>query len=169
LLSIPTPCTTNHEIQTTFWFADNGVAQKEILDLSGEPYLPLTTWALSHAKDISTGDLWKYNYERDVIRAEYHKLLKDAGIDFLLGPAFNGVAAVNGTPTYFLYTSLWNFLDKPAAILPSGLKVDQELDKVDTTYKPRNAVEEDEYSRCRRLSFWIEDVADRHRFSREVR
>lgn len=135
--------------QKKFYFADGA---KDLLDLlaeSGEPILPLTQHVLDNFVEIQTTEQnWKLNYRRDKLRAMYHASLCAAGIDVLLCPSYVGVAPEVGTPTYWLYTALWNVLDLPALVFPTGLKVDQELDVVDKDYKTRSDLEAFEYGKC---------------------
>lgn len=69
-------------------------------------------------------------------------------MDFLLCPVFPGVAPERGQGRYFHYTAVWNLLDWPCAAFPTGLKVDQTLDPIDTTYEPTNPNDEMEYQLC---------------------
>lgn len=74
--------------------------------------------------------------------------MRSQGVDFLLCPAFQGVAPTEGLGRYGGYTLVYNYLDLPAATFPTGLKVDQALDVVEAEYKPTNPVDEYEYSLC---------------------
>jgi hypothetical protein len=75
--------------------------------------------------------------------------MKERGVDVILCPAYIGAAAQLGTGKYWLYTAIWNILDQPAAIFPTGLKVDSELDPVEVSYTPRSRQDEDEYKKCK--------------------
>jgi amidase len=58
-------------------------------------------------------------------------------IDALICPSAPGVGYPHDFNTYWGYTSLFNLIDYPAAILPiSGLKVNPEQDPVDLDYVP---------------------------------
>lgn len=70
--------------------------------------------------------------------------MKSRGVDFLLTPTYPGVAAVLGESQYWNYTAIWNILDQPAVVFPSGLVVDETLDQVDEGYEPRNEMDERE-------------------------
>lgn len=88
------------------------------------------------------------NSLREQLRAEYYGLMLDRGVDFVLGPPYVGVAPENGTASYTFYTSLWNVMDNPALIFPTGLTVDQSLDLPDVTYQPRSEEDAREYAKC---------------------
>lgn len=75
--------------------------------------------------------------------------MTDRGVDFILCPAYMGPASTLGGGQYFHYTSIWNALDQPAAVFPTGLKSDPKIDVADTEYKPRSAAEQREYSKCK--------------------
>lgn len=123
-----------------------------MLRKSGEPALPLSEWAYSYGRKtpLSHPEAWALQYERDIYRDEYHALLKNLGVDFILSPAYPGVAAVYGESHYWNYTAIWNVLDLPSAVFPSGLTVDPKLDllsDMDKAYKPRSDVDEREWAK----------------------
>ena len=119
---------------------------------SGEPALALTDWALSYGRPtpLTHPEAWELQYERDVYRDEYNALLKSRGVDFIISPTYPAAAAVLGESHYWNYTAIWNVLDLPSAVFPSGLTVDRELDVLsaqDKGYKPRNEVDEREWKK----------------------
>lgn len=134
------------------YFADGAESLKGLLAESGEPIMPLTQYVLDNVVASQTvAQSWQLNCRRDILRAKHNKLLRSAGIDAILCPTFQGVAAVNGDPTHWLYTALWNILDLPALVFPTGLYVDQELDVVDKSYVARNEQDRKEYEKCKLL------------------
>lgn len=117
---------------------------------SGEPARPLTDWALSYARPtpLTHPEAWKYQNKRDVFIDEYHAVMKSRGVDLIISPPYPGVAAVMGESQYWNYTAIWNLVDLPSAVFPSGLTVDSELDKLseqDRRYVPRSEVDEREW------------------------
>jgi amidase len=78
------------------------------------------------------------NYRREELRAVHSTLLRENGIDAILCLTYQGVADKVGDLTYWLYAALWNILDFPGLVFPAGLKVEQEVDVIDTTYVPRS-------------------------------
>ncbi|KAI3542006.1 amidase [Colletotrichum filicis] len=107
---------------------------------SGEPVLPLTEHAFrfSKAEPLTVAENWNLNYRREAYRRDYHALMKHRGVDVILCPAYVGAGVLQGGAEYWNYTAIWNVLDQPAAILPSGLKVDKAIDKPEEDYTPRN-------------------------------
>jgi Asp-tRNA(Asn)/Glu-tRNA(Gln) amidotransferase A subunit family amidase len=131
------------------YFPDTAACQRSILEESGEPILPLTPWAFqySNPKPISVAENWELNVKREMYRTDYHKLMKQRGVDFILSPTYLGVAAELGTAQYWNYTALWNILDQTCAVFPTGLFQDPKVDKVEEGYKPRNEVDERKFKK----------------------
>lgn len=134
----------------TLYFPDAAKTQRDILAETGEPVAPLTESAFNFAEPepISVARNWELNVERENYRAEYHRLMKERGVDFILCPAYIGVAAELGSARYFGYTSAWNILDQPAIAFPTGLRQDPAIDVVEEGYKPRSEQDEEEYKKC---------------------
>ncbi|KAJ0167053.1 putative amidase [Colletotrichum tanaceti] len=114
---------------------------------SGEPTLALTQHAFnfSRPEPLSVAENWDLNYKREAYRREYHALMKRLGVDLILCPAYVGAGVLQGGAEYWNYTAIWNVLDQPAAILPSGLRVDKSVDRLDEGYEPRNPDDEKEW------------------------
>ncbi|KAH9242542.1 hypothetical protein K456DRAFT_1820166 [Colletotrichum gloeosporioides 23] len=113
----------------------------------GEPALPLThhAFAFSKSRPLTIAENWALNAEREAYRREYHALMKAKGVDFILCPAYVGAGVLQGGAKYWNYTAIWNILDQPASILPSGLRVDKNIDKPEEAYTPRNQQDEEEW------------------------
>ncbi|EXJ79376.1 hypothetical protein A1O3_08878 [Capronia epimyces CBS 606.96] len=135
------------DLTAQFYFADGGKAQRSAL--ADEPLLPQTTLALAMGSpgglDVSTS--WDLNYQKEVIRAMHHAEWQRAGVDFVLSPAYVGVAPEHGTAQYFFYTALWNVLEQPAVVFPTGLQVDAKIDVADASYQPRSELDAREYAK----------------------
>ena len=127
------------------FYPDGAKAQTDALRASGEPWLPLTNEAFVHARPMSVSENWTVNLERDAYRDEHLALMKQRGVDFILCPTYVGVAGEPNECRYFPYTAVWNILDMPGVVFPTGLKVDQVLDAVEEGYRPRSAQDEAEY------------------------
>ncbi|PLB40536.1 fatty-acid amide hydrolase [Aspergillus candidus] len=137
------------DIISSMYFPDAASSQRDLLAISGEPALPLTEWAFSYSRPVplTIAESWTLNTQRDTYRDEYHALMKSCNVDFILSPAYVGVAAVMGESHYWNYTAIWNILDQPAVVFPSGLFVDPALDPVDETYQPRGEVDAREWAK----------------------
>lgn len=143
----PYKCSEAWDIISHLYFND-GVYTQGALKESGEPLLPLTEWSLRYGGKLTTIETYEYHAKRDSIRQEYNDLFKKREVDFVLSPAYCGVASKQGDAHYWGYTSLWNCLDHPGAIFPlKGLKSDPSIDKVDDSYVPMNPIDEREYSK----------------------
>ncbi|KAL4738886.1 amidase signature domain-containing protein [Aspergillus similis] len=143
----------NHDhgwnIISSLYFADAAARNRELIAETGEPTLPLTEWAFQYSRStpLTVAENWELNYQRDIYRDDYHALMKSHGVDFILCPAYVGVASVLGESHYWNYTAIWNILDQPAAVFPSGLYVNPQLDPVDSSYQPRSAEDEREWKK----------------------
>ncbi|KAF5231755.1 hypothetical protein FANTH_13277 [Fusarium anthophilum] len=136
------------DIVSKLYFPDCAVTQKDLLEKGGEPVAPLSHFAfnLSPPRPLTILENWAFNVRRDALREQYHKIMKDRGVDFILCPAYVGPASKLGDGHYIPYTAIWNLLDQPAIVFPTGLKVEP----TDTPYpdfKPRSAEEEREYNK----------------------
>lgn len=127
---------------------DGNNAQKGKVELSGEPLLKLTEKYLTFGcgdAGVSGLELQRLCYIRDKGRVDYMNQMNDLNIDFILSPTYVSVAAKPETVTYWGYTNLWNILDFPNVIFPTGMSVDQKLDVVDKSFTPRSELEAYEY------------------------
>jgi Asp-tRNA(Asn)/Glu-tRNA(Gln) amidotransferase A subunit family amidase len=136
--------------KSSLYFPDAAASQRALIAETGEPILPLTEWAFQYSRSVplTVAENWELNFQRDVYRDEYHALMKSRGVDFILCPAYVGAAAVLGESHYWSYTAIFNLLDQPAVVFPSGLAVDTTLDAVkDSEYQPRSAIDEREWKK----------------------
>ncbi|KAK7211418.1 hypothetical protein V2G26_018596 [Clonostachys chloroleuca] len=135
------------EILRQFYFADGGERVRAVINESGEPVMPLTEFALTRGSNepLTIHQSWELNMRREKLRREYHALMRERDVDVILCPSYAGVGAAQGTPTYWLYTAIWNALDQPAVCFPSNIVADKELDKTDAAYQPRSDVDKKEW------------------------
>ncbi|EXF81460.1 amidase [Colletotrichum fioriniae PJ7] len=128
------------EIVSALYFPQGSKPYLDTFAESGEPVLPLTEHAFrfSKAEPLTVAENWDLNYRREAYRRDYHALMKYKGVDVILCPAYVGAGVLQGGAEYWNYTAIWNVLDQPAAILPSGLKVDNTIDEPEEDYTPRN-------------------------------
>lgn len=135
----------------TLFFPDGGKAIMDLINLSGEPLNAEAGTFFQHAKEISVTENWACNAKRDQLRAEFHALMKKRGVDIILCPPFVSCAPLMGKMDYGTYTMLWNLLDQPALVYPSGLFVSESLDPVDVEYKPTNPMDQVQHDKCESL------------------
>lgn len=77
--------------------------------------------------------LWDLCLRRDAYRMKHMKHWRDSEVDMVLCPAFVGPAPPLETSKYWGYTNIWNILDYPGAVFPTGLTADASSD---AQYKP---------------------------------
>lgn len=111
----------------------------------------MTEWALKYSRSepLSISENWDLNVQRETYRREYHALMKERGVDVILCPAFVGAGVLQGQAYYWNYTAIWNILDQPAVVFPTGISVDKEIDNFDFDYKPMNSQDEQEWKACK--------------------
>lgn len=137
--------------QSSLYFPQGPKPYLDTFAESGEPVLPLTEHAFrfSKAEPLTVAENWDLNYRREAYRRDYHALMKHRGVDVILCPAYVGAGVLQGGAEYWNYTAIWNVLDQPAAILPSRLKVDKAIDKLEEGYTPRNDYDAKEWKACK--------------------
>ncbi|KAJ5778297.1 hypothetical protein N7520_001543 [Penicillium odoratum] len=140
------------KIISSLYYPESAALQRKVIRESGEPILPLTDWVFNYSRPdpLTHPEAWELQYQRDVYRDEYNAVLKSRGVDFIISPAYPGVAAVYGESHYWNYTAIWNVLDLPSVVFPSGIAVDSKLDALteqDKKYKPRSEAEEREWGK----------------------
>ncbi|KAJ5569704.1 amidase signature domain-containing protein [Penicillium hispanicum] len=130
------------EILTKLYLPDGGEIFAGHLQLSGEPYTPLTAWTARDAAGIeklSHQGLWDWTIKREIFRysylQEWNSIAPD--MDVILCPVHPVPAPQPHTSRYWGYTSLWNLLDYPAMAFPVT-KLSPERDVKDTSYTPQN-------------------------------
>ena len=107
---------------------------------------PLTEWITSGAKVLTADEINAMVMRRNQIRQEYYDYFNSRNLDVILSPAGPAPAQPVGTTKYWAYTSMWNLLDWPAAVLPTGLFVRAEDGEVFP--EPRNEHEKHLYETC---------------------
>ena len=140
-----------HQLYT----CDGNKAQKEMLRPSGEPLLPLTKWAFSMGngdKPLSITENRALNTRRDTLRKTYNDYFLKNKVDFIISPTYASVAPCTiqdgiAGPYFWGYTSLWNVLDLPTLVAPTGLFQNPKVDKVEEDYKPRSEIDEIEHAK----------------------
>lgn len=91
----------------------------------------------------------QYVARRNEIRQEYYDYFNSLSLDAMLCPVGPAPAQPVGTTKYWPYTSMWNLLDWPAAVFPTGLYVEEGDDHQSLTVEEaRNADEEHLYRTC---------------------
>lgn len=146
------------DILASLAFPDGGQRCLDEFDESGEPPLPSTrhVFGLGKKSDkipFTAHDTSALNQEREKYQREHDALMKERGVDFILGPAYVGAGALQGSAKYPHYTSIWNTLDMPSVVLSSGLRCDKGMDVRDGTYNARSDVDEEEWRACKYFDY----------------
>ncbi|KAJ7199641.1 amidase signature domain-containing protein [Mycena pura] len=125
------------ELAHELYFVDGGAHIRARAAATGEPILPLTEWAITlpAVKNHTIDELWHLNLRREALRREFLQHYNSQEVDVVLCPVGPGPAPPLGTAKYWGYTNVWNFVDYPAAVFPTGLHADQLLDVKDTTIR----------------------------------
>lgn len=113
-------------IRKTYW-PEGGQLTKNAILSTGEPVHPLTDWIYEDAEPQgmrSAEDVMWMRRERDNFRFDFAKSWTDQDVDITIGPAFVGPASAHDTAFYWTYTSLYNYVDYPGAVIPTPIKAE---------------------------------------------
>ncbi|KAJ6084348.1 hypothetical protein N7486_011148 [Penicillium sp. IBT 16267x] len=122
--------------------ADGGKDIRDECEASGEPILPGLGEGAS--KHLTVWESWQLNQRRDAYRKTYldawnasvSKTSTGRAVDAIISPVAPFVASVLTENDNLDYTSIWNLLDYPAVVFPSGLRVDTTIDNGKMTGEP---------------------------------
>ncbi|KAJ7457356.1 amidase signature domain-containing protein [Mycena latifolia] len=138
------------ELAHELYFVDGGARIRERAAVNGEPILPLTEWVITRptVKDHTIAELWQLNLRREDLRAQFLEHYNSQNVDVVLCPVGPGPAPPLGTAKYWGYTNVWNFVDYPAAVFPTGLYADPVLDVKDAATRAWMSQADMENSEC---------------------
>ncbi|CZR69026.1 related to general amidase [Phialocephala subalpina] len=134
------------DLAQALYYEDGGRRVEGIIKEGGEEVLPLTEWLIHGSDNVkyrTVEEVWDLKIKRNAYRLRYNDLWISTGaedghmVDAILCPAGPGPAPPHGNAKYWNYTSQWNLLEYPGAVFPVTT-VDQELDKKDESYVPKN-------------------------------
>ncbi|KAF5618060.1 uncharacterized protein FTJAE_12366 [Fusarium tjaetaba] len=133
-------------LRTTFDIYYQGGADTAVaaLEESGEPMIPAFADLLKvfNVRKLPASEILQLSGKvrdyKEQFLAAWDKTANDGrSMDALICPPAPGVGYPHDFNTYWGYTSLFNLIDYPAAILPMpGLKVNAEQDPLDSEYVP---------------------------------
>lgn len=95
--------------------------------------------------------MYQLNYARDAFRHDYLRYFESTDVDVVLCPPNPGPAPKPETSKYWTYTSLWNLLDYPAGVFPTGLAVEPS-DVPDEAYEFWSEDDKRVWGDCKSLS-----------------
>lgn len=141
-----------HALLGPLHFPDGGKRYLDEFDKSGEYPLATVVHALEETDRFSGTSATaggppediqaQAEEEREGYQREHDALMAERGVDFILGPAYVGAGAMHDDARYSLYTSIWDVLDLPAVVLPSGVRCNKAVDVRDEAYVPKSDIEE---------------------------
>ncbi|PNP81055.1 hypothetical protein FNYG_05522 [Fusarium nygamai] len=114
------------QVRRLYW-PDGGHLTKNGIISSGEPLHPLTEWIYRDAEPLgmhTAVDLTAVHKERDDFRLAFAKSWNDQDVDVIIGPSFVGPACAHDTAFYWTYTSLYNLVDYPGAVIPTPIRAE---------------------------------------------
>ncbi|CDO92441.1 unnamed protein product [Kluyveromyces dobzhanskii CBS 2104] len=120
-----------YDTTLSLYTCDGNQVQLSMLEPSGEPILPLTKHFLEFGggKTHSIYSNRMMNAKRDAAKVNImNKYFNDLKLDLILTPTNVAPAEIPGESYYWGYTSLWNLVDYPNVVFPTGLKHDVEVD-----------------------------------------
>ncbi len=139
------------DIIRSLYFMDSGKMFHLLAKATGEPLLPLTQFILSgpsvrsaasgleadstgkdaerRSDEMSVTELWAMVRTREGFRKEFLQQWNQLGLDCLLCPVMGNVAPRPGKIKYWGYTSVFNLVDYPGVVFPSGFEADSKLDQ----------------------------------------
>ncbi|OAA53552.1 Amidase [Cordyceps fumosorosea ARSEF 2679] len=97
-------------------------AMRRAMAESGEPLLPLSEWVVRDAEASptpTTEGLLAMSRAKEAFWYDWAAHWAAHDVDVLVCPAFCGPAAAHGTAKHWNYSVLFNYLDMPAAVLPT--------------------------------------------------
>ncbi|OAX32063.1 amidase [Rhizopogon vinicolor AM-OR11-026] len=141
---IPYDHNRGYSIIRELYFEDGGATIRRLLKEGGEDMHPLTEWVISppYVKDHDAAQVWKLREKRDIYRREYSDHWWSQNVDVVLCPPFQGTASRHDTAKYWGYTAIWNLLDYPGAVFPTGLFADPSIDIYQEPLRPMSAADE---------------------------
>ncbi|KAH7928658.1 amidase [Leucogyrophana mollusca] len=136
-----------YSIIRALYYEDGGKTIHQMLAEGGEDILPLSEWIISppYVKDHDAIGMWKLHDQRDSFRRAYSDYWNRQGVDVVLCAPYPGTAGRHDTAKYWAYTAIWNLVDYPGVVFPTGLKADPAVDVARDLGSPMSPA--DEYNR----------------------
>ncbi|KAG5359043.1 Acetamidase [Yarrowia sp. C11] len=118
----PPNIATANKLLDAFYFPDGCERIKNHFQRFQEPITPQTQNILNGAKTYSFEELWQMHQQRDEFRVDFHQDFTSR-FDVVIYPVNNSVAPVFDTSNNLMYSGIWNLMDYPAVVVPTGSKV----------------------------------------------
>ncbi|ETN46509.1 uncharacterized protein HMPREF1541_00694 [Cyphellophora europaea CBS 101466] len=112
-----------HRLIHQMYWPDGPGHARDPMSIHGEPELPLTTWGLRNVtKALDGTEINAQRWTRNEFRRVFVEDWNAQDVDFVICPVFVGPACEHDTAKYWNYTTLWNFVDYPAVVMPTPVK-----------------------------------------------
>ncbi len=111
-----------------YYWPDGALTHKHAMEETGEPMFPLTKISMSSGsadRECTATEILAQRMRRDEFRCQFAEHWNTQDVDFVICPVFVGPASAHDTAKYWNYTALWNFVDYPGVVVPTGLKVEE--------------------------------------------
>jgi amidase len=133
-----------YSIIRELYYEDGGATVRHLIKEGGENMHPLTEWVISppYVKNHDAAEIWKLRDRRDIYRREYSDHWWSQNVDVVVCAPFQGTASRHDTAKYWGYTAIWNLLDYPGAVFPTGLVADPTVDVYQKSPSPMSAADE---------------------------
>jgi amidase len=109
------------------YYPSGGKLIKDDLIAAGEPILPLSEWAWEAAGPYGMLDaeqVTKLREQRDNFRYKFADSWNEQEVDIVISPSSVGPASAHDTAFYWTYTSLYNLVDYPGAVVPTPIRAE---------------------------------------------
>ncbi|KAF5001348.1 hypothetical protein FGRMN_1105 [Fusarium graminum] len=116
------------------FLADGGQTIRKELERTDEPWRPEME-GYRAARDLSTSEMWRLHLERTAFQNRYLDRWNKAGIDAIICPTTPYSTLKHGTFRHVAYTGVFNVVDYSAVSFPTGINVDKDLDKLESSYQ----------------------------------
>lgn len=118
----PPSIATANKLLDAFYFPDGCERIKNHFYRFKEPITPQTQDILDGAREYTFEELWKMHQQRDEFRMDFHQDFTSK-FDVVIYPVNNSVAPIFHTSKNLMYCGIWNLMDYPAVVVPTGAKV----------------------------------------------
>jgi amidase len=110
-----------YNLVRAMYFPDGGNSCNVACEATGEPIHLLSADGNSYAEPKDSDELTQVRAQRDSFRTASSENWAAHDIDVVLCPVHVGPAAAHDTGRHISYTAIWNALDCPGIVFPTGL------------------------------------------------
>jgi len=123
----------------------------DLINSTGEPLIPsVEKLGLLSGSPKTMGEYFELNKKRQEIAQVYSKFWSDNKLDAFIMPPAPFTAVPENTWATPSYTAMWNFLDYPSIVLPTGVVDETDVGDGNENFYSEN--DKEVYKLCRKLS-----------------